>query len=113
MSVVTNVVLLISIHESIEDDTEYGYRIPGLAYLNDWLLKANKGELRTVDQYGTNGKAMECHVALGAFNYLNVDEFIDAFRAAPWDEPENIQLLVQRQEDERFTSYSPVRTAGE
>lgn len=111
MSVVTNVVLLIPCTESHDDDTEYGYHIPGLAYINEWLSTVEKGSLRPVDQYGSNGKEMECHIALGAFNCLDVDGLISAFRAAPWERPEDVQLLVMRQDDDRFSMYSPAQGA--
>ncbi|HEY0684783.1 MAG TPA: hypothetical protein VGD45_20770 [Steroidobacter sp.] len=88
--------------ESNDADTEYGWDIPGLNAVNDWLSAQQMGSLHPVDQHGTNIKAMECHVAIGAFNYLDVAGLEKAFREAPWDYPENVQLLILEQDDERF-----------
>lgn len=102
MSLVTNVVLLIPCLESNDADTEYGSDIPGLNAVNDWLTSQGMGRLHPVDQHGTNRKAMECHVAIGAFNYLDIAGLEMAFREAPWEEPENVQLLIMEQEAKRF-----------
>ena len=49
---------------------------------------------------------MECYVAIGAFNYLDVEGFMAAFYSAPWDDPETVQLLIKEQEQDSFKLYT-------
>lgn len=102
MSLVTNVVLLMPRTEAMDADTEYGHDIAGLNAINSWLAAHQMGKLHPVDQYGTNRKAMECHVAVGAFNYLDLAGLEKAFREAPWQEPQRVQLLIMEQEEHQF-----------
>lgn len=104
MSVVSNVVLLMSCGES--DDAE---DIPGLNTLNAWLAGQNQGALYRVEDHGHNRKAMECHVAIGAFNHLYVEEFLEAFRTAPWCEPDTVQLMFKGQDDHEFSMHRPTQ----
>jgi len=48
------------------------------------------------------GKAMQATVGFGAFNCLDWDGFCRAVITAPWREPQNVQLWVKRESDERF-----------
>jgi hypothetical protein len=39
-------------------------------------------------------------VFAGAFNYLDLEEFANVLKSAPWDTPEEVVLLVQDEGDE-------------
>ncbi len=48
---------------------------------------------------------MQARVFGGAYNFLKVNEFIEVVKSQRWREPQNVQLLIQDEEDERFTLY--------
>jgi hypothetical protein len=99
---VTNVVLLLS---PLDEQN--------IGSVNDWLESQKKGRLHLVDQYGGNSKGMECTVAIGAFNFLNADAFkAEVFRTA-WAFPETVQLLIRKQDDDRFSMYTVERQSDE
>lgn len=104
MSYVDNVVLLMGcgeVHEK-DDGTD---ELPALDRLNAWLQSTEGGKLHLVDQHGTNSKAMECYVAVGAFNYLRREEFMQAFRGAGWEDPDEVQLMFKGQDDDVFSEH--------
>lgn len=49
-------------------------------------------------------KFLECELLLGAFNYLNLDKLIAHLRTIQWTFPDNVQLIVKGQDDDRFTT---------
>ncbi|NEQ36577.1 MAG: hypothetical protein F6K40_09945 [Okeania sp. SIO3I5] len=51
------------------------------------------------------GKSMEARVYGGAFNFLDIDNFIEVVKAQNWRAKKNVQLLIQDQEDSCFTMY--------
>ena len=51
--------------------------------------------------YG-GSKMLETNICIGAFNYLKVDELIEHLREIKWEEPKNVQLIIQNQNDEKF-----------
>jgi hypothetical protein len=48
------------------------------------------------------GKALECNLYVGAYNYFPLDNFVAHLKSIAWEEPEFIQLFVQEQEDMEF-----------
>ena len=52
--------------------------------------------------YG-GSKYLETGLYLGAFNHLNLDEFIKHVRTISWEFPESVQIIVKEQEDMKFT----------
>lgn len=103
MSHVCNVVLLFGCGERNAHD-----RLPSLEYINLWLAERDMGQLHEVSDHGTNNKSMECYVAIGAFNYLETDEFVEMVMDAPWRFPDNVQLLVKDEQADEFTEHRPV-----
>jgi len=98
MSVVTNV-LLTGI-----------YSAPVAVRLNGWLDEQERvGRLVEVSGHAGGYKAMETYVWAGAFNYLEVDRFVEAYRAAMAGQirRDGIQLFVQRQDDSAFVLIDP------
>lgn len=47
-------------------------------------------------------KYLECHLYLGAYNYLHLDEFIAHLKSIEWEEPEAVQVIVKEQSDDMF-----------
>lgn len=102
MSLVTNVIL--SLPMCCEDKSEA---------INQWLL--DRGHKRPMPNLGEHGeayggyKALEADVYVGAFNYLETDEFVAFIRALPWEvdhyghrEFDEAQLFVREQNDNVF-----------
>jgi len=52
--------------------------------------------------YG-GSKYLETGLYLGAFNHLDLDEFIKHVRTISWRFPEKVQIIVKDQEDMKFT----------
>jgi hypothetical protein len=42
----------------------------------------------------------------GAFKFLKINDFISVVERQSWRARENVQLLIQDQEEERFTVYT-------
>lgn len=104
MSCVDNVVLLMS-YEEARGKSGGTAVLPALDRLNAWLASREFGKLHLVDEYGTNRKAMECCVAIGAFNYLDREGFFQAFREAGWEDPDSAQLMFMGQDDDVFSEH--------
>jgi hypothetical protein len=103
MSRVTDVILTCGCSEEVgPEDGNPTYRVPAVEPINEWLLKNNYGKLVRVDEYVTSGKAMQATVFIGAFNYLDLKEFIKVVDAAPWDVKENTALFVKEEEQDTF-----------
>ena len=111
MSHVTNIILTLSLSEGIDDDTCY----PWVDVLNQWLTDRGKGELHRVDDAAGGNKAMEAAVFMGAFNYLDIPEFIKAVYASDWEDRDGLSLFIKVQEADRFIDATPstYKTASE
>ena len=101
MSVVTNVILVYSVTGD-EDD-----QFKPLEAIN---AACNAGRLVHVEDpalppdWFCNGKTLECNVAVGAYNYLRLSDWLAAMRDIDFDQwgCEFVQVLVMEQDDERF-----------
>ncbi len=102
MSDITNIVLLTSIAEGVETDTELD-ACPGVDQINAWLIGRFAGQLADVGHAAGGGKAMEALAFAGAFSRLDVDAFLAFVKSVDWIEPSSIQVLVKRDADEVFT----------
>lgn len=119
MSLVTNVILSIGICENTCKDVEpeivpYGllraivseYEL--VREINQWLNDHGHGafgEQITAGNVSGGDKGFEATVYVGAFNYLEVSEFIEFVLTRPWHSPEEVQLFVKRQEESKFAVY--------
>lgn len=54
--------------------------------------------------YG-GGKFLECEICVGAYNYLDINDFLKYMKTLPWKYPEYVQVMYQEQEDDFFTSW--------
>ena len=103
MSRVTDVILTCGCGEEehrTSGDPEY--YVPAVDTINAWLSENNYGKLIRVDHLVTSGKAMQATVFIGAFNYLDLKEFIKVVDASPWDMKENMALFVKEEEEWTF-----------
>jgi hypothetical protein len=106
MSGVTDVLLIFNVGEFFDDALDdYLEEIPPLNYINDWLKSQGLKPLDNLDQHVNTGRAMQACVYGGAFNRLEVNDFIEVVRAQDWKKPQNVQLLIQSEAAERFTLY--------
>lgn len=105
MSVVTNIILSFSIMENEISDIEDSYT--NMVLINNWLRKHDHGAFGEDATIASGGeKHLETPVYLAAFNFFDLDEFLAFLRTLPWEEPENVQVFVQGQEEEKFTVYT-------
>jgi hypothetical protein len=102
MSVVTNVIL----HMGYLDETY-------LAQVNEFFDKEDrdgrKGFVLVDDPTLPRGwyggtKMLECTLAIGAFNYLDLDDLVEHLRKIKWPRytQGNVQLMVKEQDHGRF-----------
>ena len=103
MSMVTNVLLAIGIGNSNR----------GIANINQELDNRYKQELRSIDE-GPGGnqvggsKRLEVEVWAAALGGVPTETLLRLFGDAPWEDPDNVQLMVCEQEEDRFTVYPVV-----
>lgn len=109
MSYVTNTILSFSIMEDEEamislvnkyfSDGAYGQTQMGFIY---------------PPGYGWYGgcKALERPTFVAAFNYMAEDEFLKHLRSLPWKEPEWVQVMLCRQNDEEYEMLYPCHVEG-
>lgn len=104
MSHVTNIILTWSVGEIVDEHSmdklnkffEDKERPSGLVHIDTDNLPAG--------WYG-GSKMMEANVALGAFNYIDMDKFMDYITNFPWQYPEDVVVMVQEQHQNNFNSY--------
>lgn len=57
-----------------------------------------------------------CRLAIGAFNHLDLDGLIQHLRTVQWPYPDQVQLIVKDEDDQRFhiiDIYSDTEAIGE
>jgi len=104
MSYVTDVILTYPLRWT-DDDEEH------LNRLNDYF-RGTRGEygLGLVNGHKVAGgtKALQVNIAVGAFNYLNLDSFVAYLRKFDWtdsggaDRLQDVQLFVKEEHDDHF-----------
>lgn len=92
MSYVTDVIL---ISQYLEHHT--------IDILNKYLRDQYGTIFNEISEYGGGNKIMQCFIYAGAFNYLDLEAFLDVVKALPPEEKENMQLLTSEEHDEKFT----------
>lgn len=100
MSRVTNVILLPSILEPVE----------AIHHLNERLPRhgagAPIGEFREISDHAGGYKAFETPLWAAAFNYVDLEWLLETiFANHTWEKPEEVQVLVNAQDDEKWTLY--------
>lgn len=57
------------------------------------------------DDHVTEKKAMQACIYGGANNHFDLDDFIVCLESQDWQDPDNLQLFIKKEEDERFSVY--------
>lgn len=99
MSLVTNVVFSYSIGEDddiIKQVNRYFTDNPLIG-----LVSCDDMNRTPLGWYGGT-KMLETPLFIGSFNYLNLPDLLDHLRTIDWKYPEDVQLIVQEQDDNRF-----------
>lgn len=100
MSIVTNVIILAALGPE-GPDVE-------IERLNELLRNVSgRGQFQEVSEHAGGNKAMECRVYLGTFNLGDSEEIVRTIFSAPWDNPEQVQILTKEQGEDVFTLHSP------
>ena len=103
MSVVTNLIFSFSVGEDetkmIEKVNSFKYGLQNLNLVSADYIRST--ENRHAKWYG-GGKFLEARIYIGAFNYLELSEFVEHVKSLDWDEPECVQIMVKEQDDDRF-----------
>jgi len=106
MSCVTDVLLTVNLEERFDDDLNETESCKALDNINSWL---ERHELGVLDELSTHvescGKAMQCHIYGGAFNFMEIDEFIAVVLSQNWQKPESVMLLTKDEEEDAFTIH--------
>lgn len=106
MSYVTNTILTFSILEGDSDHRDVLERV------NAYFLKAVTGFIiPSSDAWYGGTKVLERPTFFAAFNYLNLEKFVEHLRALDWKEPEEVQLIVCEEHDNEYRIIWPCRVA--
>src|SRR4051812_24923201 len=107
MSWVTDVLLTFNLEERMDDDFNELESCQALDNINSWLDEHEQGKLDDLSTHvGSGGKAMQCHVYGGAFNFMEIDEFIGLVLSQPWKRPESVTLLTKDEEQDAFVVHN-------
>jgi hypothetical protein len=95
MSNVTNVILKTGTSESEAID-QLNYR-----------FREGKGFVECDDEglrprWYAGDKALECAIYPGAFNYFDLDAFVECIKDCHWEYPNSVQLFIQEENSERL-----------
>jgi len=94
MSSVTDVILSISSLET---------QLP-ITKINGYLFDIHKSILKNVNEYSGGNKEMKSRIFIGAFNYFNIDDFLDIMEQQKWIEKESIDIFIKTESDICFTT---------
>jgi hypothetical protein len=104
MSRVTNAILCMGM---LNDETGEDKEV--LSKVNAFFGRAGRGFMSVDDGSLPRGwyggtKMLECTVAIGAFNFLNLDALVQHLRGIDWPDfcGDRVQLLVKEPEDDGF-----------
>ena len=104
MSIISNVILTTAIYDGAWSQSDYG----SVDILNDYLRKHYQGTCFNIvhDKAGGN-QQMTCDIFIAAVDYLDVDALVNQFLTIEWQKPEQAQLMIRSNLDDKFQLYSP------
>ncbi len=106
MSWVTDVLLTVNLEERFDNDFNALTSCEALDNINAWLEKHEHGKLDELSSHvRSGGKAMQCHVYGGAFNFIEIDEFATLVSSQKWKRPDSVTLLTKDEEQDVFTVH--------
>ena len=71
--------------------------------IDTWFQVRYNSSLHRLDKEAGGNEVMQCDVYMGAFNYMDIEEFIEFFNFLKWNDHEGIQLLIKDEHDDGFT----------
>lgn len=71
--------------------------------INAYLTKQHNTILNEISDHGGGNKVMQCFIHAGAFNYLDLEAFLDFIKTLPWEERMVMQLLTSEEHEDKFT----------
>ena len=95
MSVVSGVVLCTS---SAEDNLYANGPVALLGRVSDWLTARGPFQLTRVEDSFGGDKHPQMYVAGGGFNHFPEDDFAAYVMSLPWENPENVVLVIKPEE---------------
>jgi hypothetical protein len=107
MSEVTNLILSFSIAENkaskrseieLFHNNGRGFRLESA----DFEGENNVWNVQTTRRWYAGSKVLETPLFIGAYNHLDLDGLIEYLKTLEWEEPENVQLIVQEQHEYKF-----------
>jgi len=112
MSNVTNVILSFSIiEEEYELQDFQHYKI--MDKINQWLYDSKYGQFsKELTEYAGGNKVTETPIYIAAFNHFNIDAFVEFIKTLNWEEPEDVQIFIQTQDEDRFLIIEPFNKDG-
>ncbi len=97
MSSVTNLIITFSI---LEDEEQIIKQIS--AYADGFNIVSVKDDKLPLDWYGGT-KRLECNVLVGAYNHLDLEQFLNFLRQnVNWYAGDLVQLIIKEQEELKF-----------
>jgi len=102
MSVVTNVLILTSCSE------DYGNGTPPIAIESinaDLLREPYSSGFKEIGRYAGGNKKMERLVYAAAVNGLKEKELYKSLINAPWENEDQVQVLMSREDEEGFSLF--------
>ena len=105
MSYVTNIILNLGLQgKKLEEVNQFFDGEKGFISCDDDSLPRG--------WYGGT-KMLEVDIAIGAFNYIDLDKIKQHIQNIKWEEPEDVQLLICDQEDNVFSIWTPTPITNE
>jgi|GEM_PF-2208588 hypothetical protein len=109
MSWITDIILIFSLAEIIDDeDEDFEIKTPvPLININSWLDNNGKGTLENLsDHVSSGGKSMQTCVYGGGFSFLDIGKFKEIVKVQSWKDRKNVQLLIKEEQDEYLYIYA-------
>lgn len=106
MSEVTNLILSFSILEnevSRKEEIELfsnngrGFRLSSADY-----GFGQRTDIKSRERWYAGSKLLETPLFVGAYNHLDIEGLIEHLKSLDWREPENVQLMIQGQHENKF-----------
>jgi len=111
MSWVTNLLLYVNARDA---EPEGGKRVE----VNEFFEQSDKLGLISLDNpalprgwYGGD-KMLEAQIYVGAFNYLDLEGFLEHVRGLAWQKDDSVQVFVKKQEEDVFRIINVVTANG-
>jgi hypothetical protein len=87
-------------------------RDSGVEEINRYLTQEHKAPLVKVSQHAGGNKALEHHLWIGAFNWLDIEALIEVFRRVKWCYPDLVQLFVKHEHDDYYITHTCEEVEG-